>query len=249
MAAYAIKHMKTLVATASILTLVLAGCHTAPDAKTARDVKDPIELSENEVLKHTLFGRKGAGTITPQITDTGKFAYHTGSRILLIQSGQESPDEALLAALRKTYMPIPISGVNLTLEACLRIEPEDLNYDYNDLGTGAAANSARWPVLRDRGTSGNTGGKLHEAIRNVALDSGADTVVIVWTSTKDPKNPAFRAAIVNAFNGDWEVVSPYAGTVGPAKLAPENKSAAYEALARILEAKKDGVSYDKRERD
>lgn len=242
--------MKTLFATASILVITLAGCHTAPDANSARNAKDPVELSENDILKHTLFGRKGAGKITTQITDTKKFVYHTGSRVLLIQSGQESPDDALLATLRRSYMPIPISGVNLTLEACLRIEPEDLNYDYNDLGTGAAANSSRWPVLRDRGTSGNTGGKLHEAIRNVALDSGADTIVIVWTSSKDPKVPAFRAAIVNAFNGDWEVVSPYAGTTGgPLKLADENRAAAYESLARIMEAKKDGVSYDKSERE
>jgi hypothetical protein len=239
-----------------LLATTLAGCHTSPNAENrhydsrTNTISSSVELSEKDILRHSLFGSKGAGTIRPALKDTSKYVYHQGSRMLVLQSGQESPDEALLAAFRKTYMPVPISGVRITLEACLRIEPEDLNYDYNDLGTGSAPNSARWPVMRDRGTSGNTGGKLYDAIRNVAIDSGADTIVVVWTSTLDPKETAFRAAVINAYTGYWEVVSPDAGIKGgPSVTAPERKPALYEALAKIVEVKKDGVSIDRSPRD
>lgn len=248
--------MKKHFALAALFAITLAGCHSAPNAGNRRydsnsnTASSSVELSENDVLKHTLFGRRGAGKVTSELKDTSKYSYHTGSRILVLQSGQESPDETLLAALRKTYMPIPISGVRITLEACLRIEPEDLNYDYNDIGTGGAKNPDRWPVMRERGTSGNTGGKLYEAICNVAMESGADTVVIVWTSSENPKVPAFRAAIINASTGYWEMVSPDANiTGGPSKLAPARKEAVYEAISRIMNVKKDGMAVDKSPRD
>ena len=241
--------MKKLLAIASAFLLALAGCQSASHDGGAQNEYSRIELSEKDVLKHSIFGRKGPGVIESSLRKPGNYSYHSGSRILVLQSGRENPDEELLAAFRKSYMPIPISGVRITLDACLRTEPEDLNYDYNDVGTGSAQNHERWPVMRDRGTSGNMGGSLHEAICSLAIDSGADTIVIVWTSSMNPKIPAFRAAIVNARTGYWEVVSPDAGTVnGPAALTPERKPAAYAALARMLEVKKDGVSIDRRPR-
>jgi hypothetical protein len=242
------KNIATHLALAALVMTALAGCHSAPDSIRADEVGGSVELTSKDVIKHTMFGPRGYGAIRPALKRPDKYAFHPGSCLLVMQSGQESPDEALLAALRKTYTPIPMTGVRVTLEACLRRDPEDLNYDYNDVGTGGAPNSGRWPVLRNRSESGYAGGKLYDAVRMIAADSGAGTIVVVWTTSDDTALPAFRAAVIDASSGYWEVLSPGADTKGDAALSKEAKPVAYKALAAALEAKKTGLAVDSADR-
>jgi hypothetical protein len=242
------KNIAIYLALAALASTALAGCHSAPDSIRADEIGGRVELTSKDVIKHTMFGPRGYGPIMSALRHPDKFTFHPGSCLLVMQSGQESPDEALLAALRKTYTPIPMTGVRVTLEACLRRDPEDLNYDYNDVGTGGAPNSGRWPVLRNRSDSGYAGGKLYDAVRMIAADSGAGTVVVVWTSSDDTALPAFRAAIIDASSGYWEVLSPGTDTRGAAALSKEAKPDAYKALAAALEAKKTGLAVETTER-
>ena len=242
------KNIAIHLALAALASATLAGCHSAPDSIRADEVAGSVELTSNDVIKHTMFGQSGYGAIRSALKRPDKFTFHPGSRLLVMQSGQESPDEALLAALRKTYTPIPMTGVRVTLEACLHRDPEDLNYDYNDVGTGGAPNSGRWPVLRNRSGSGYAGGKLYDAVRMMAADSGAGTVVVVWTTSDDPALPAFRAAVIDATSGYWEVLAPGADTKGATTLSAAAKPASYKALAAALEAKKTGLAVETSER-
>jgi hypothetical protein len=194
------------------------------------------ELSEYQVLGISIYRQITESDITKRLGEPHKFALHTGSCIMLAQSGAETPDKALVLELAKHFSVLFISGVPDS-------EPADDPFkdDQDDAGPGNA-----------RGRQTLQSVRLDKALRLAAAKAGADTILVVWTRSAGKGIPGVRAAVIDVETGKWEIVSPLADekpagadvrgkpkkpdkSDAPAVgLPPDEKAAEYAQLADTL---------------
>ena len=232
--------MKT-VRLATLFALLSLGLLSACNAPT-ESADFPSETASGQISMRKVLGLAPFTSIDAEdvhsfVPHRRKFALREGGLVLVLQSGLEAPDKPFLSALALHCAPIPFSGVTSTLYTYLRLTPEDLNYNYDDVGTGGSNVTGQWPVMSDKGQNGNPT-RMDLALRRAARDTGAETVVILWNLRAARGIPDFRAAVMDVKSGRWEIVTPYAtGGVLEGQGAPksdEEKAAAYKALADIL---------------
>ncbi len=229
---------KALLAVLSGFCLLLSACQTPPDPTEMPSETASGQLSARRVLGLSTFGRIDAEDVHGAILHPRRFAaLREGALVLTIQSGLEGPEKPFIAAMSRYCAAIPFSGVPSTLYTLLRLTPEDLNYNYDDLGTGGSNVTGQWSVMSDKG-AGGVRTRLDLALRSAAKDCGAETILVVWNTRGARGMPDFRAVAIDVKSGRWEALSPYAkgGTLEgkPAPKTEEERTEAFRALAAML---------------
>jgi hypothetical protein len=229
---------KALLTVLAGLCLVLSACQTPPDPTELPSETASGQLSARRVLGLSTFGRINAEQVHGAILHPKRFAaLREGALVLTIQSGLEGPEKPFIAAMSRYCAAIPFSGVPSTLYTLLRLTPEDLNYNYDDLGPGGSNVTGQWSVMSDKG-AGGIRTRLDLALRSAAKDSGAETILVVWNTRGARGMPDFRAVVIDVKSGRWEALSPYAkGGALEGKSAPkteEERAAAFRALADMM---------------
>jgi hypothetical protein len=199
---------------------------------------DPQALSEYQILGISVYRKLDETDIAKRLREPHKFNLNPNSCILLVQSGADTPDKALVESLAKRFRVSTVSGVP----------------DYSDTGTYDDDEDFRGPTS-PYGRQMINNVRLDKAFRLAAVKAGADTIVVVWKKSAGKGIPGVRAAVIDVETGKWEVISPLAdeevetdNAVDDAKaehrnkpkeyppLKPEELVAGYEHLAATLEA-------------
>ncbi|HNX04348.1 MAG TPA: hypothetical protein PKI32_02540 [Opitutales bacterium] len=216
---------------------LLSACSSVTEPTDFPNETATGQLSPRKVLGMAPFSHIDARDVRAELPHRRKFALREGGLVLVLQSGLEAPEKSFLSAMAQHCAAIPFSGVPSTLYTYLRMAPEDLNYNYDDIGTGGSNVTTQWSVMSDKG-AGASFTRMDLALRKAAEDTGAETIVILWNKPAPRGVPAFRAAVMDVKSGRWEIVSPYSpGGALEGSGAPQDdasRAAAFKALADIL---------------
>ncbi len=199
------------------LALLLAGCETRSISNSGYVSANPVypfdvsdqpnrafrgELSELDVLGVSPSKTISEADIHAALNDGAKVSLKRGDRLLLVQSGAQYPDDAMIQELKPYFELMPISGVpaspparGTTMPAIN--QPLDMTLRLAAARAGAKTLLIYWGIL-ESSAQANVGKSL----------SWVPIVGMVVPDESQDMRIRLKAAVIDVDSGHWEMLIP-----------------------------------------